>query len=469
MDPMNKTPRYIILGGGIAGLTAGLELLKRNVEVVILEKNPHVGGLARTIEVDGFRFDLGGHRFHSNNPQVVAWLKALLGEDLLQVARSSRIFIGGKFVDYPIQMPGALGIFPIAQALHMGVSYLQAALTNGSGDDISFEDWVVRRFGEKVYDAFFRPYTEKVWGIPCDQLSADWAVTRIGIPSLWQTLKRSIIPYKAPPATAISQFYYPRFGFGTISDRIADFILSLGGQTYTDTELLRIIPEGEQFYVQAQTGGQPMTFTADHVVSTLPVPTLLKAIPESFGSRAILAANPLDYRSLICVFLMVRKPQISPDHWTYFPGQEIVFGRTHEPKNWSSAMVPDPTMTSLCAEIFTGRGDPFWQETDDTLAAKTLKDLEKIGWVDPALVQKTKVVRSQYAYPIFDLGYAEKLARVTAFLRQWDRLHLVGRTGSFKYMNSDGVIEDVFRFIAQHFPSEQNPVQRLPEEIGRWA
>lgn len=466
---MNKTPRYIILGGGIAGLTAGLELLKRNVEVVILEKNLQVGGLARTMEVDGFRFDLGGHRFHSNNPQVVAWLKTLLGEDLLQVARSSRIFIGGKFVDYPIQMPGALGIFPAAQALHMGVSYLQAALTTARGDDVSFEDWVVRRFGEKVYDAFFRPYTEKVWGIPCDQLSADWAVTRIGIPSLWQALKRSIIPYKAPPATAISQFYYPRFGFGTISDRIAGLILDQGGQIYTDTELLQIIPDGKQFYIQAQTDGRPITFTADYVVSTLPLPALLKAIPERFGSRAILAANPLDYRSLICVFLTIRKPQISPDHWTYFPGREFVFGRTHEPKNWSPAMVPDPMMTSLCAEIFTGRGDLLWHQPDDTLVAKTLKDLEKIGWVDRALVEKTKVVRSRYAYPIFDLGYAGKLARVTAFLRQWDRLHLVGRTGSFKYMNSDGVIEDVFRFITQHFPSGQTYIQPLPEEIGRWT
>lgn len=465
---MNKTPRYIILGGGIAGLTAGFELLKRNVEVVILEKNLQAGGLARTMEVDGFRFDLGGHRFHSNNTQVVAWLKALLGEDLLQVARASRIFIGGKFVDYPIQMPGALRIFPAAQALHMGVSYLQAALTTAPGDDVSFEDWVVRRFGEKVYDAFFRPYTEKVWGIPCDQISAEWAVTRIGIPSLWQALKRSIIPYKAPPATAISQFYYPRFGFGTISDRIASLILDEGGQIYTDTELLQIIPDGKQFHIQAQTDGRPITFTADHVVSTLPLPSLLKAIPERFGSHAILAANPLDYRSLICVFLTIRKPQISPDHWTYFPGREFVFGRTHEPKNWSPAMVPDPKMTSLCAEIFTGRGDLLWHQTDDTLVAKTLTDLEKIGWVDPALVEKTKVVRSRYAYPIFDLGYAGKLARVTAFLRQWDRLHLVGRTGSFKYMNSDGVIEDVFRFITQQFPSRLPPIQPLPEEIGRW-
>ena len=467
---MRNTPRYVILGGGIAGLAAGLELLKRNAQVTILEKKQRVGGLARTIEIEGFRFDLGGHRFHSNNPQVVAWLKQLLGKDLLQVDRSSRIYTRGKFVDYPLQMPEALSIFPLTTALHMGIGYLQAALSNGDKDERSFQDWVVHRFGDQLFEAFFRPYTEKVWGIPCDQISADWAAMRIGIPSLWEAVKRTIIPYRDAPPTAITRFYYPRSGFGAIPERIADHILKMGGHIHTGSELYQIDTDGDVPLLTARNDrGDILSFAADQVISTIPIPVLLKALPKQTGSDELMARNPLDYRSMICVLLTFDQARISRDHWTYFPGEDFIFGRTHEPKNWSPAMAPGGSTTSLCAEIFTGRDHAHWQTADEQLIANTLNDLVRIGWVDPARVTMTKVVRIPHAYPIYDLHYGEKLIRIKDFLRQWRWLHLLGRTGSFKYMNSDGVIEDVFRFIEQQLPTQQAFVQPLSQEAERWA
>ncbi|UZQ54636.1 FAD-dependent oxidoreductase [Trichothermofontia sichuanensis B231] len=198
---------HVVFGGGIAGLTIARELLKQGCHVTVVEKGATVGGLARTFERDGFRFDIGGHRFHSNNPSVVQWLKDLLGADLLTVPRFSHIYLNQQFVDYPIQFPGALTIFSPLKAIQMVSSYLMAKLTERQRRDVSFEDWVIKRYGRALYEVFFQPYTEKVWGIPGDRLSAAWASQRIGIPSMWRAVRHAIFPPQKAPATAISQFY----------------------------------------------------------------------------------------------------------------------------------------------------------------------------------------------------------------------------------------------------------------------
>ena len=463
-------PPTIVLGAGIAGLTAGLELARRGAEVVILEKNAHAGGLARTLSLDGFRFDLGGHRFHSNNPQVVRWVQELLGDELQVVERASHIYINGRFVDYPLRMPGALRAFPPGEAARMGLSYLRAALRRSDGEDRSFEDWVVRRFGRRVFEAFFRPYTEKVWGVPCDRISADWAAARIGIPSLWQAFRQSLFPPKTPPATAVSRFYYPKAGFGAIPKAIARAFEQRGGRILTGASVRNIRPEAGGFSLSAETAeGERLTFEAGRVVSTVPLPVLLGAMPEGSGAQEALAANRLDYRGLICVFLTIARPQVSADSWTYFPGQDLVFGRTHEPKNWSREMVPEPDMTSLCAEIYTSPGEPAWQQPDEALASRVAADLQRVGWLGEGDVSDALVVRIPYAYPVYDLEYSEKLKRLRGFLGQWKHLHLVGRTGAFRYMNSDGVIEDVFRLMAELYPDRLPEIAPLEGEEGRWA
>lgn len=461
---------YVVLGGGIAGLTIARELLKQGCQVTLVEKSAVVGGLARTFERDGFRFDIGGHRFHSNNPSVVQWLKDLLGTDLLTVPRLSHIYLNQQFVDYPIQFPGALTIFSPLEAAQMVSSYLMAKLTERQRWDVSFEDWVIKRYGRALYEVFFQPYTEKVWGIAGDRLSAAWASQRIGIPSMWRAVRHAIFPPQNAPATAISQFYYPREGFGLIPETLRQEITRLGGTLYTSTTVSKLVPLASGgFEVTLCHGNEHrQTITGDQVISTIPLNYLLAAIPAELGSREVLAQYDLEYRDLICLFLVIDKPQVSQDSWTYFPDRNLMFGRTHEPKNWSPAMIPDDRYTSLAVEIFASRGEPTWQMSDEAIADTVVSQMHEIGWVSKPDVLKSWVLRVPYAYPVYTIGYQEKLQQVKDYLGQWPNLHLLGRTGSFRYMNSDGVIEDVFRLMAELFPADPRAVRSLASATGRW-
>lgn len=461
--------RFVILGGGIAGLAAARELLLRGCSVTLVEKGDEVGGLARTFEREGFRFDIGGHRFHSNNPAVVRWLKDLLKSDLLTVPRVSHIYLNGKFVNYPIQLPSALSVFSPVKAVEMVISYLTAKLTERKRQDTSFEDWVVKRYGKALYKVFFEPYTEKVWGIACQQLSSTWASQRIGIPSLWRAIKHAIAPPKNAPATAISEFYYPRAGFGMITDALKTEIVALGGVIHTSTSLSQLLPvqDGFQVVVQHQ-DGTFNTIAAKQVISSIPLNFLLQAIPEKLGSQTILQQYDLEYRDLICLFVALQQQRVSEDSWTYFPAKELTFGRTHEPKNWSQEMVPNDDFTSLAIEIFSSRGEKTWGMSDTDILDTVVEQMNQIGWIEEKDVYKSWVMRVPYAYPVYRIGYEEKLKGVKDYLSQWSNLHLVGRTGSFHYMNSDGVIEDVFRLIEELFPKGVPDVKPLMANAGRW-
>jgi protoporphyrinogen oxidase len=460
---------FVVLGGGLAGLVAARELLRKGCRVTLIEKNVEVGGLARTFEQDGFRFDIGGHRFHSNNPSVVQWLKDLLKTDLLVVPRFSHIYLNNKFVDYPIQFPDALSVFSPLKAMQMVVSYLSAKVTERGRQDISFEDWVVKRYGKALYRTFFQPYTEKVWGIACDQLAASWASQRIGIPSLLRVIKQAIQPTKDTPATAISQFYYPRAGFGMIPQALEKEILQMGGILHTSTTLLECVPleQGFQVAIQHQ-DGTCHTLQADRVISTIPVNYLLQSIPAELGSQEILKNYTLEYRDIVCLFLALKRKQVSTDSWTYFPLRNLIFGRTHEPKNWSAEMVPSDDYTSLAIEIFSSRNEPIWNMTDDEILAKVVEQMDEIGWIRTTEVHKSWVLRVPYAYPVYHIGYQEKLQAVKTYLGQWENLHLAGRTGSFHYMNSDGVIEDIFQLMETLFPEKNIAVKSLASVTGRW-
>jgi len=460
---------FVVLGGGIAGLAAAYELLKRGCKVTLIERGAEVGGLARTFERDGFRFDIGGHRFHSNNPSVVQWLKDLLKTDLLVVPRVSHIHLNGRFVDYPIMFPEALTIFSPLKAAQLVASYLLAKITEHNRPEISFENWVVKRYGRALYSIFFQLYTEKVWGIPCTELSATWAAQRIGIPSMWRAFKHAIAPAKETPATAISEFFYPRSGFGMIPDTLQREIIAMGGRVATSTSLVRCTPVGDGFEVAVMhKDGETEVIAADHVVSTLPLNYLLQSIPNELGSQAVLDSYQLEYRDIILLFIAINKTQVSADSWTYFPSKDLIFGRTHEPKNWSAEMIPDPKYTSLAVEIFSSRREPIWELSDAEIADRVVAQMDQIGWLSKQDVHNSWVLRVPYAYPVYRIGYEEKLAKVRAYLSQWPNLHLVGRTGSFRYMNSDGVIEDIFRFVQELFPEAQPAVEALELENGRW-
>jgi len=241
-----------------------------------------------------------------------------LKSDLLVVPRTSHIHLNGQFVNYPVQFPQALSIFSPLKAAHMMSSYLTSKVTERRRQDISFEDWVTKRYGKALYEVFFKPYTEKVWGIPCDQLSATWAKQRIAVPSMARAIKHAIAPPKEVLATAISEFYYPRAGFGMIPEALSKEIVEMGGIIYTSASLVGCTPTSSGFQVAIrQQDSDRKTITADHIVSTIPLNSLLEAIPRELGSQEVLDQYELEYRDIICLFIALKKSQVSEDSWTY--------------------------------------------------------------------------------------------------------------------------------------------------------
>jgi protoporphyrinogen oxidase len=461
---------YIVLGGGVAGLTMGREIARKGRSVIVVERGATVGGLARTFRSDGYSFDLGGHRFHSNNPGVVGWLKTLMGGDLLRVDRRSRIRLRGRFIDYPLRLTQATRAFGAGNAVRGGLSYLSAAATRHRQPAVTFEDWVTRRFGRALYEIYFKPYTEKVWGIRCDQLSADWAAQRISVPSLADTVRGALFPPKKPAPTAIRQFYYPRLGYGTISDRLADAITASRQQVWTSTSLASLRFGGADVEVEVRdAAGMARVVRCGGVISTVPLDALLAAMAHEPGIAEIAADARLGYRGLVLVYLGLAMPQVSPDSWTYFPSPDLLFGRTHEPKNWSAAMVPGPAVTSLALEIFSSPGEPAWESPDADLVDRAVGELVELGWMRRGDVTHSWVLRAPNAYPVQDIGYRARLGSVRAALDRFPQLRLVGRTGAFSYMNVDGVVEDCFRLADELNPAGQSGVRPLETDTARWA
>ena len=441
---------FVILGGGIAGLTFARQATRGGKRVVVLESADRVGGLSRTFDFEGYRFDIGGHRLVSPWPQVIDWVREEVHDELVQVARRSHIFLNGRYIDYPLQVPNALFAFPPLKALEVLASYLGASLRSRIGRaDASFEDWVVRRFGRSLYEIYFRPYTEKVWGTSCGELASEFAVQRIKVPSLAAAVRGSLFHGTAPAGSLVSQFYYPAQGFGTITDRLAESVQAGGlGEILVNSPVHRLEQEGEDggWRVYYRQGGEERCVSGRQVISTIPLDRLFGMLPRAAEAEG-LPVGELIYRSMICVCLAVDAPQISDDTWTYFPDSSLIFGRTHEPSNWSAAMVP-PGKTSLVTEIFCTVGDAVWDRSDADITGRVVADLERLELVTRRHVEGAWLVRVPYAYPVYRLGYQDRLNRLREYLTRWPTLHLAGRTGMFRYLNADGVIKHTLELAA---------------------
>jgi protoporphyrinogen oxidase len=442
--PSDSSYDYLVLGGGLAGLTFALEASRHGRRVLVLEREDQVGGLARTMQFGGFRFDLGGHRFHSRWPEITQWVLALIAGDACDVRRRSRIRLDGVYIDYPLRFPNALTAFAPLQAARILASYLQATLLSDPNQvDVSFQDWIVRRFGRTLFDIYFKPYTEKVWGLRCDQISADWASQRIRLPSLKSAVLGSFIGRTPAPATLVSKFLYPQQGIGMLPTRIAEAATSTGfAEVALSRRVLRVEPMGGDrgWTVTSQGPDGEHAVTGAQVVSTLPLDALLGMLPVPESEARVLAAG-LPYRSLICVFLAAEGPRISDDTWTYFPDRNVLFGRTHEPGNWSPRMVPAGT-TSLCLEVFCSEGDEAWCRSDGDLIEAVTADLERLCFLPRRRITAANLLRVSHAYPVYRVGYPDQLARVSTTLARWPTLHLLGRTGTFQYLNMDGVVRE---------------------------
>jgi protoporphyrinogen oxidase len=444
--PVTATPTapapVVVLGGGLAGLAAAHALAGAGREVVVLEAGPVVGGLSRTEVFGDFRFDLGGHRFFTHDAEVAALVAALMGDELIDVPRSSKILLRGRYVDYPLRPANALAALGPGTTLRVLADWAieQARALRGERPAVSLEDWVVRRFGRTLFEIYFKEYSEKVWGIPCDRISVGWVARRIEGLSLGRALRDAFTrEHRATVASLVDRFAYPRLGIGRLAERFAA-ALAPRGRVVLDARATRVLQAGGRVCgVVAATPAGERTFPAAAVVSTIPLPALAGLLDPPPAPAALAAARGLGFRDLLLAAVAVDRPFVTDQTWIYLPDRAIPFGRIHEPKNWSAAMAP-PARSLVVAEFFCFRGDELWESSDERIAELTASGLERLGLLERRLVLGTRVVRVPAAYPLFEVGYEARAEAVRAGLAAVANLHTAGRSGCFAYQNMDHAI-----------------------------
>ena len=447
-----KSVDVAIIGAGPAGLTAGYLLTKAGLSVAIIEKDEHyVGGISRTVEHEGYRFDIGGHRFFSKSKQVVDLWNEILPDDFIERPRMSRIYYEGKFYSYPLRAFEALWNLGIVRSTLCMMSFAKAQVFPNKQIK-SFEDWTVNAFGWKLYSIFFKTYTEKVWGMPCDEMSADWAAQRIKGLSLWGAvidgLKRSLGLNKAPndgmaTKTLLESFRYPRLGPGMMWDAARDKIVATGkGEVLMGHALKQLASDGPSedgtrgWRLTASHATGETTIRAKHAISSAPMRELaarLHPLPQTS-----LNAKQLKYRDFLTVALKIRSDDLFPDNWIYIHDSKVKVGRIQNFRSWSPEMVPEPGVACVGLEYFCFEGDGLWSMADDELIALATRELAQLGLVSAEQVFGGAVVRQEKAYPVYDEDYAKHVAAMRSELEAAHlSLHLVGRNGMHRYNNQD--------------------------------
>lgn len=440
---MSRAYDVLILGGGLAGLSCGLKLSGHGKNIAVIEKEKGVGGLARTIEEGEFRFDLGGHRFFTKNIEIQNFLEEILGDQFIEVGRSSKIFMMGKYFDYPLRAANAfLGMGPEKSfkiILDYAVENIKKRLSKT--DIVSLEDWVVQNFGRSLFEIYFKDYSEKVWGIDCSYISKDWVSQRINGLSLGKAMKKAFLGNnKNDCATLIKKFIYPREGIGVLSREMKRKIEEKG-RVFTELKAERIsIMNNRVVEVKARNCKSDLYFEAENFISSLPVNLLVNIIKPRAPSEVLRAADKLKFRDTVIVTVFINKHKATEESWIYFPEKDIPFGRLHEPKNWSSVMAPKGK-TSLVVEYFSSRGEKFWQNDDEKLIKMTAEKLVELGYFEKHELLGGKVIRVRDAYPLFKVGYKEELGIVRNYLENIENLITIGRSGRFEYYNMDHALE----------------------------
>jgi protoporphyrinogen oxidase len=432
---MNHHP-VVIIGAGPAGLTAAYELIKRDIQPVVLEKADKVGGLARTEKYKGYRFDIGGHRFFTKFEEVQQLWQEMLGEDFLRVPRLSRIYYQGLFFNYPLAFFNTLSNLGFVESLLILLSYFKAQLWPYSQEN-TFEEWVTNRFGRRLYRTFFQIYTEKVWGIPCHKIQAEWAAQRIKGLSLAAAVSNAVLGTNNAKSL-INEFHYPILGPGMMWQRFGELVESHGGQIHLNTEAIRLRREGCHIKsVIAQNGENMIEISGEQFISSMPLTELITRFDPPPPAEVVQAARKLNYRAFLIVGLIVDRANLFPDNWLYVHSPEIKVGRIQNFKNWSAAMVPDPSKMSLGMEYFCTEGGDLWTMSDSELIQLATRELATLKLNDASEVVDGVVFRQPKAYPVYDREYRRHLVVIQRFLATIDNLHTVGRNGMHRYNNMD--------------------------------
>jgi protoporphyrinogen oxidase len=435
MKPLPNKP-VVVVGAGPAGLSAAYRLVRQGLEPLVLERAGQVGGIARTETYDGYAFDIGGHRFFTKNEEVDRLWREMLANDFLSVPRTSRIYYNGRFFDYPLKPLNALANLGLRESVLIPLSYVRSQFWKHPREE-TFEQWVSNRFGERLYRTFFKTYTEKVWGIPCDQILATWATQRIQGLSLTAAVANALFGTQKAKSL-IEEFAYPVKGPGMMWERFREAIESSGGQLRLQSEVTRLCHDrGRVLRVISREEGGEREFPAHELISSMPISTLVGMFEPKAPEDVREAARKLSYRAFLIVVLIVNKREVFPDQWIYVHGPEVRVGRIQNFKNWSAAMVPDPDQTTLGMEYFCDEGDEVWQMGDEDLRGLASLELAKLGLAHADDVIDSYVVRQPKAYPVYTHGYEENLETIRDFLGKIENLQTVGRNGMHRYNNMD--------------------------------
>lgn len=442
---MRESPSVVVAGAGPAGLTAAYELAKHGVRPVVFERSDQVGGISRTETYKGYRFDIGGHRFFTKVGEVEALWHEILGDDFIETPRLSRIYYGGKFYPYPLEIWPTLKNLGAWESARIGLSYVGAQVRPGPPAE-NLEEWVTNRFGRRLYETFFKTYTEKVWGIPCTEIRADWAAQRIKELSLKRAILHAVRG-KSDDTSLIGSFQYPRLGPGMMWERAAEHVERMGGAVEMETEVVAVHHEPADreapgagrraTAVTVRGAGGERRVEADEVVNSMPITHLVRRLDPAPPPAVLEAAAGLSYRDFLIVALVVDAPDLFPDNWVYIHSPEVQVGRIQNFKNWSPEMVPDASKTCLGMEYFCTRGDATWDMDDDALIALATRELEQIGLAPGATVEDGTVIRQPMAYPVYDGTYKQHLAVIQDYLSTFENLQTTGRAGMHRYNNQD--------------------------------
>jgi len=429
--------RVIVVGGGPAGLTAAYTLMKAGVLSVVLEKDCQVGGHARTVEHRGFLFDVGGHRFFTKIPEVESIWREVMDRRFLKVKRLSRILYRGDFYHYPLKPLEALWRMGLFESAWVLLSYLRKKLFPLENER-NLEEWMSNRFGRRLFLMFFKTYTEKVWGLSCSEIRAEWAAQRIKSLTLWKALKNSVLPTRPTPRSLIETFDYPERGPGMLWERMAEMLREGGATVLLERQVVRVRREGVRvtgLLVRHHSAEEEHDGT--HFIVSMPLQELVLALDPPAPPEIQAHARALRYRDFITVALMTRKTDVFPDNWIYVHTPAVRVARIQNYKNWSRAMVPSPSETCLGLEYFCNEGDELWSLEDEALLELARREIEILGFARADEVFDGRVIRQPKAYPVYDSRYREHLESLRDFLLKFPNLQMIGRNGLHKYNNQD--------------------------------
>lgn len=429
-------PKHIIvIGAGPAGLTAAYKLVQAGYKVSVYEAGAHVGGLARSFELWGQTVDCGPHRFFSNDKIVNDFFKEVVKDDYVNVNRLTRIYYNNRFFYYPLKVSNVLlniGPLGIIQILW---SYALTRL-NPIKNPQTFEEWVVDKFGRKLYSIFFKNYSEKLWGIPCAKIDADWAAQRIKKFSLLEAVKTALLGDKSKKhKTLVDQFAYPKKGTGSIYTKMKSFIEENGGFVHLNTPVKRVLTKEQKAQAIELQNGEMIE--ADEIISTMPLTLMVKGLPE-VPAHVVEACNKLYYRNTILVYIEVDDSHLFPDNWIYVHSPEVLHGRITNFRNWSPQLYGDKKTTILCLEYWCFDNDEIWSKDKAYFGKLAEEEVKRIKLVKPETqILNSEVVKLPRCYPVYETGYMQHVEIIRHYLDTIKNLRVIGRYGAFKYNNQD--------------------------------